>query len=139
VTTPSKGRRVTGWVLTGLATAFLLFDTALHVGREAHAVAAFDELGWPQHLLVTVGLIEAACLLLYLVPQTSVLGAVLLTGYFGGAIATNLRVEKPLLSTVLFPVYLALFVWGGLWLRSPRLQALFPLIRKPVPGDADLS
>lgn len=124
----TKGMRITGWTLTGLTAAFLLFDVALHVTKNANAVAAFDDLGWPQALLVTVGAIELACLVLYCIPRTSVLGAIVLTGYLGGAVATNLRVAKPLLGYVLFPVYVGLMAWGGLYLRSARLRALIPCV-----------
>ena len=77
-----------------------------------------------------IGLIELTCVILYLVPRTSLLGAVLMMGILGGAIATKMRVEAPLFSHILFSIYLGLFMWGGLWLRSPQLRALFPIGRK---------
>jgi hypothetical protein len=77
------------------------------------------------HLAVTIGVLELACLAVYLVPRTAVLGAVLLTGYLGGAIATHVRLENPLFSHVLFPTYVAALVWGGLYLRDRRVSALF--------------
>jgi hypothetical protein len=76
--------------------------------------------------VLVIGVIELVCLVLYLVPQTSVLGALLLTGYLGGAIATHVRVGSPLMSHTLFPIYVALMVWGGLYLREGRLRALLP-------------
>jgi hypothetical protein len=93
------------------------------------AVQATVELGYPAHLVAVIGVIQLVCLVLYLVPPTSVLGAVLLTGYLGGAIATHVRLGSPLASHTLFPIYVALLVWGGLYLREPRLRALLPLRR----------
>ncbi|MCB1470503.1 MAG: DoxX family protein, partial [Rhizobiaceae bacterium] len=84
------------------------------------------ELGWPDGYVLTIGLIELACVALYLYPRTSVLGAVLTMGVLGGAMATQLRVENPLFSHILFGLYLGLFMWGGLWLRDARLRAVFP-------------
>lgn len=84
------------------------------------------QLGWPAGYAFTIGLIELSCLVLYLVPRTSLLGAVLMMGLLGGAIATQIRAGSPLFSHVLFSVYLGLFMWGGLWLRDRRLRALFP-------------
>lgn len=85
------------------------------------------QLGWPAGYTFTIGIIELALLVLYLVPRTSVLGAVLFMGLFGGAMATHIRAGSPLFSHVLFSIYLGLFMWGGLWLRDPRLRALFPI------------
>jgi hypothetical protein len=89
-------------------------------------------LGWPAGYAFAIGLVELACLALYLVPRTSLLGAVLMTGLLGGAMATQIRVENPLFSHVLFSVYLGLFMWGGLWLRDPRVRALFPIVGEPA-------
>ncbi len=122
-----KQVRITSWVLTGLFASFMLFDTVLHVTKEQHAVATAGELGLPADMLVVVGILEAIFLAVSLIPRTAALGAVLLTAYFGGAIAINMRVEKPLFSTVLFPIYLAFFLWGGLWLRDARVRALLPV------------
>ena len=90
------------------------------------------QLGWPSGYAFMIGLIELTCLVLYLIPRTSVLGATLMTGLLGGAMATQIRAESPLVSHVLFPVYLGLLMWGGLWLRDQRLQALFPITREPA-------
>lgn len=117
----------TGRVLTGLAAAFLAWDGAIKVLNITAVADAFTQLGYPVSTAVGVGLLELACLSLYLVPRTSVLGAVLLTGYLGGAISTHVRVGNPLFSHVLFPSYVALLVWGGLYLREPRLRGLLPL------------
>ena len=85
------------------------------------------ELGWPGEMGLPLGVILAVCTVLYVVPQTAVLGAVLLTAYLGGAVATHVRIGSPLFSHVLFGVYIGVMMWGGLWLREPRLRALFPL------------
>jgi hypothetical protein len=118
-----------GYVLSGLAVLFLVFDTTLKLLQVTAAVEAMPQLGYPGHLLLTIGVIELGCLLLYVIPPTSVLGAVLLTGFLGGAVATHLRIGNSLAGHILFPTYVAAFVWGGLLLRETRLRALFPLRR----------
>lgn len=124
---PVSTRRLwTGRTLSGLAVAFLLFDCVIHIMKPAVVVQGFTDLGWSPSLARPLGIIELVCVILYLIPRTSVLGAVLLTGYLGGAVATNLRVAAPLFSNTLFPIYVALFLWGGLVLRNDRLRALFP-------------
>jgi hypothetical protein len=123
----TKKRFMIGYILTGLVSAFLTFDVVLKVLRLAPAVQGTTELGYPAGTVVWIGLIELICLVLYLVPRTSVLGAVMLTGYLGGAIATHVRVGSPLLGYTLFPIYVAVMVWGGLYLREMRLRELMPL------------
>jgi|SRR5437667_1456534 len=118
-----------GTVCTALAAMFLTFDTALKMLRLDPAVQGTIALGYPADTVLGIGVIEFVCLLLYLVPRTSVLGAILLTGYLGGAIATHVRISSPLLTHTLFPVYVALFIWAGLYLREKRLQDLVPLRR----------
>ena len=86
-------------------------------------------LGWPGKYLMLIAAIELGCVILYVIPRTSLFGAVLMTGLLGGAIATNLRVEMPMFSHVLFGIYLGLFMWGGLWLRDASLRAVFPIRR----------
>jgi hypothetical protein len=119
-------RLVTGYLLTALVALFLTFDTVMKVLRLAPAVQGTTELGYPASTVFWIGLIELVCLGLYLVPSTSVLGALLLTGYLGGAIATHVRVGSPLLSHTLFPIYVALMLWGGLYIREMRLHELVP-------------
>ena len=97
--------------------------------RLAPAVEGTVALGYPEHTVAVIGAIELVCLVLYLVPQTAVLGAVVMTGYLGGAVATHVRIGNPLLSHTLFPIYVAAMLWGGLYLREPRLRALLPLRR----------
>src|SRR4029450_1262705 len=124
--TGSAPTRWAGPMLTGFVALFLTFDTVLKVLQLAPAIQGTTELGYPPGLVIVIGAIELACLVLYLVPQTSVLGALLLTGYLGGAIATHLRVGSPLLTHTLFPIYVALMIWGGLYLRESRLRELLP-------------
>ena len=123
----SKGRLRTGRVLSALGALFMLFDGAIHVLRIAPVVEAFAQLGYPLGASRTLGVIELICVALYLVPRTAALGAILLTGYLGGAIATQVRVGAPLFSTTLFPIYVALLLWGGLYLRDERVSSLIPL------------
>lgn len=121
----------TGRVLTGLFALFMLGAsvfpklTGMPVAEETLA-----QLGWPQGYAFAIGLVELACLVLYLVPRTSVLGAVLFMALFGGAMATQIRAGSPLFSHQLFSLYLGLIMWGGLWLRDPALRVLFPFRRK---------
>jgi hypothetical protein len=126
----AKKRLVAGYVLTALVALFLTFDTTLKVLRLAPAVQGTAALGYPVDAVLWIGITELVCLGLYLVPGTAVLGALLLTGYLGGAIASQLRVGNPLLSHTLFPIYVALLLWGGLYLRETRLRQLLPLRRQ---------
>ncbi len=113
--------------MSALVVAFVFFDTVLHLMNIPLVQKASAELGFPLGLAPVIGIIELLCALLYAIPATSVLGAILLTGYLGGAVAVQLRVGNPLFGQILFPVYVALMVWGGLWLREPRLSKLIPL------------
>ena len=126
----STKRLWTGRVLSALAAIFLLFDGIIHILKITPVVEAFAQLGYPVGTSRALGVIEIICVILYLIPRTSVLGAILLTGYLGGAIATQVRVGAPLISTTLFPIYVALFVWGGLYLRDEAVSALIPLRRQ---------
>ena len=136
-TTPLAARafsgrsRLAGRVLTGLAVAFLVFDTSIKLAGAKEAVEGTVQLGWQPHHLPILGMIELVLLVLYLVPRTAPLGAVLWTGYFGGAIATHLRLDNPLFSHVLFPTYVAALVWGGLYLRDARVHALVREMLRP--------
>jgi len=126
VESSAKKRSIAGYVLTGLVAAFLTFDTVMKLLQLAPAVQGTTELGYPAGTVIVIGVIELVCLVLYLVPRTSVLGALVLTGYLGGAIATHVRVGSPLPTHTLFPIYVALMVWGGLYLRESRLRELLP-------------
>ena len=123
-----KGQRIAGWIISGLMAAFNLFDAGAKFVQPKPVADAFVRTGWPLELSATLGAILLICTLLYLTPRTAVLGAVLLTGYLGGAVATNLRLENPLFSNTLFPVYFGILVWTGLLLREPRVRAIFPLL-----------
>jgi hypothetical protein len=93
------------------------------------ATKSTADLGYPTSALFAIGVLELICLVAYLIPRTAVLGAVLFTGYLGGAIATHVRIENPLFTHVLFPVYVAAFIWGGLYLRDRALRAVLPFRR----------
>jgi hypothetical protein len=121
-----RGRLWAGRIMTTVSVLFLLFDSVIKVLKLAPAVAGTVQLGYPQSAIVGIGLVQLICLIAYLVPRTSVLGAVLLTGYLGGAIATHVRLSNPLFSHILFPVYVAVLIWGGLYLRDARVRALLP-------------
>ena len=125
----SAKRVWTGRVLSGLASAFFIFDGGAKLFKPPVVVAATVQLGYPESTIVGMGLALLASTLLYLIPRTSVLGAILLTGYLGGAVATQVRVQAVAFNIV-FPVIFGCVVWGGLWLREPRLVQLLPFQRK---------
>lgn len=120
---------IAGLVCMAVVTLFLAFDTGLKVLRLAPAVEGTVALGYPAESVMWIGLIQLVCLVLYLIPRTAVFGALLMTGYLGGAIATHVRLSNPLLTHTLFPIYVALLLWGGLYLRDERLRALVPFRR----------
>lgn len=120
----SSKARWTGRVLSGLALAFLAMDAAMKLLRVPEAVQGTVQLGYPEGVLLGLGVVQVGCWLLYAVPRTAVLGAVLWTGYLGGAVATHVRLENPLLTHVLFPVYVGALLWGGLWLRDRRVRGM---------------
>jgi hypothetical protein len=130
---PTSASIWTGRVLSGLAAAFLLVDAGTKLAAPGFVAANSPEIGWSLDPVTirTLGTLLLVPTLLYIWPRTALLGAILVTGYLGGAIATHLRIDSPLLTHTLFGVYLALMVWGGLWLRSPRLRALLPLVSRP--------
>lgn len=123
-----KAKTRLGWVLSGLSLAFFAMDAGGKLLVPEAMIANSPPLGIPADpsFYRELGAILAICTALYAWPRTAILGAVLLTGYLGGAVATHLRVGSPLLTHTLFGVYLGLLVWGGLWFREPRLRALFP-------------
>jgi hypothetical protein len=116
--------RRAGWSLTALVSAFLLFDVAIKLLRLPVGAESARELGYPPESMFGIGLVHLAFLTIHWIPRTAVLGAVLLTGYLGGAIATHVRVGNPLFSHQLFPVYVAASIWGGLYLRDSRVRIL---------------
>ncbi|MBJ6764450.1 DoxX family protein [Myxococcaceae bacterium JPH2] len=122
--TISKKQLWTGRILSGLAVVFLLIDGITKLFQLAPVVAATTELGYDASAVVPIGVLVLVGTALYCIPRTSVLGAIYLTGFLGGAIATHVRMSNPLFSHTLFPVYLAAFVWAGLLLRNTRLWSL---------------
>lgn len=125
----SRRARIVGWTLSGLLIAFLLFDGLIKPPPLQPVLNTMPALGWPVGAARLLGVLTLACTALYAWPRTAALGAILLTAYLGGAVATHVRIGSPLFSHILFGVYLGLFAWGGLWLRDPRLRALIPLSR----------
>jgi len=115
-----------GRISSGLVVAFLLFDGAIKLIPLDVVITTSRELDIPAHLARTLGVLTLVCTLLYAFPRTAVLGAILLTGYLGGAIYVQVRAGSPMLSHTLFGVYLGLLAWGGLWLRDARLRAVIP-------------
>jgi hypothetical protein len=120
----SAALRWSGRIATTIVLLFLVFDFVIKVTASDAAVKATVEMGFAASQLLPIALIEVVCLVLYLVPRTAPLGAVLWTGYLGGAIATHLRLGNPLFTHVLFPIYVAILLWGGLYARDPRVRAL---------------
>ena len=119
--------QVIGWTMTAFVALFLAFDAAIKLLVIRQVVEAFEQIGYPISLAHGLGLLEVLILVLYLTPQTAVLGAVLLTGLLGGAVASHLRLQDPLFSHVLFGAYVGVLAWGGLYLRDARLRRLLPL------------
>lgn len=118
----------TGRALAGLFTLFMLGASIFpKLTRMPIAEDTMKLIGWPAGYAFTIGLIELGCLVLFLLPRTSMLGAVLMTGLLGGAVASQLRADQPLFTHVLFGIYLGLFMWGSLWLRSEDFRATFPV------------
>jgi ABC-type transport system involved in cytochrome c biogenesis permease component len=120
-----RGRLWAGRIFSGLFASLLALDALGKLSRPAAVVAGTIELGYQESVIVPLGIVLFSSTLLYALPRTAVLGAILLTGYLGGAVATHVRVGNPLLTHVLFPVYVGAFLWLGLALRDPRLQDLF--------------
>ena len=126
-TAPTGGKMLwAGRIISGLVVAFLLFDGGIKLIPLDVVITASQELGIPAHLARTLGALTLVCTLLYAFPRTAVFGAILLSGYLGGAIYAHVRAGSPMLSHTLFGVYLGLLAWGGLWLRDARLRALIP-------------
>lgn len=134
----SEGRRsrkayIAGWVLTVVPSLFLLMGVVMNLTQAPQAVEGMQRFGYPQATMEPIGIVLLISVILYLIPQTAVLGAILLTGYFGGAVATHVRVLDPL-RVILYPVGFAAVIWMGLYLRDPRLRALIPLRRRDTSG-----
>jgi hypothetical protein len=127
--TESKSRIWVGRVLAGVAVLFLLFDGVTKIIKIQPVIDGMGKLGYPVDLAPAIGVIVLVCVALYVIPRTAVLGAILLTGFLGGAVASQLRIGQPLLGYTLFPTYIAIMLWGGLYLRDVRLRELIPLRR----------
>ena len=125
--TPKQKRSWSGVILSAIPTLLLLMDAVGKLVKPEPVVAGTVELGYPETVIVPLGIVLLVCTILYAIPKTSVLGAILLTGYLGGAVATHVRVGSPLFTHMLFPIYLGIFIWLGLYLRDFRLRALVPL------------
>jgi hypothetical protein len=123
----SKKMLWTGRIMNALVVLFLLMDGVMKLINPAPVVEGMNKLGYPLSLSSVIGIVLLVCVVVFAIPRTSILGAILLTGYLGGAVASQLRVGLPLFSNVLFPVYMGVLIWGGLFLREPRLRALLPL------------
>ena len=121
---PSRRALITGRILTGIVAALLTLDAGIKLVRAKAAVEGSAQLGFTPDQVFVIGVIAAVCLVLYLIPRTAPIGAVLWTGYFGGAIVTHFRLDNPLLTHTLFPIYVAALIWGSLYLRDPRVRAV---------------
>jgi len=127
---PSSAALWAGRVVTGVFALFMLGASITpKLLNMSVAQDTLTQLGWPPGYVLMIGLIELTCVVLYLIPRTALLGAVLMMGVLGGAMATHIRAGSPLFSHILFSIYLGLFMWGGLWLRDARVRALFPIVR----------
>jgi hypothetical protein len=119
-----------GWVLSVLVALFLLGASAApKLINSPLALEPMQVVGWPPKYLLLIGIIEVVCAVLYVIPRTALLGAVLTTGLLSAALAANLRVDNPLFSHTLFSLYFGILVWVALWLREPKLRTLFPIVR----------
>jgi DoxX-like family len=116
-----------GRAITAVPVLFLLFDGTIKLIGIKPVVDSFTQLGFNPDIATTIGILELVCLAVYLVPRTSLAGAVLMTGYLGGAVAIHLRLGHPLFSHVLFPLYVGALLWSGLLLRNERLRTLLPV------------
>ncbi|KZE48866.1 hypothetical protein AV540_16550 [Brevibacillus parabrevis] len=123
--TISRTRLWVARIMSWLVILFMLFDGVFKLIQPAPVVEGTLVLGFAEHHIALLGILAIISTVLYALPRTAVLGAILLTGYFGGVIATQVRVDAPLLTHTLFAVYLAILVWGGLWLRDERVRNLF--------------
>jgi hypothetical protein len=127
-----------GRIMSALPALFLLVDGAMKLVKPEPVVKATVELGYPEGVIFGLGMVLLACLVLYVIPRTAVLGAILLTGYLGGAVATHVRVGAGLFP-ISFPIVLGVLLWGGLVLRDNRLRNVIPLVRPGTDGRADSS
>ncbi|MGD9560740.1 MAG: DoxX family protein [Pyrinomonadaceae bacterium] len=128
--TPGKGTQWAGYIFTGLPALFFVLDAVGKLIKPEAVVKGTLELGYQESVIVPLGVLLLICTIIYIIPQTAVLGAILLTGYLGGTVATHVRIGNPLFTHTLFGVYLGIMLWIGLYLRDARLRALVPLVRR---------
>lgn len=117
-----------GRIISAFCVLFLIFDSVIHLLNVPPVVQAFAQLGYSDALAVPLGIIELVCIALYVIPRTSILGAILMTAYLGGATAAQVRIGGPWL----FSVFIGVLIWAGLFLQDEDLRALVPLRRRPV-------
>ncbi|MEX0904417.1 MAG: DoxX family protein [Balneolaceae bacterium] len=131
--TTNQLSKTTLWIsyfMSGIVILFMLADSIGKFIKPEAVITGTLELGYAEHHLLVMGILSLFSILLYAFPRTALLGAVLLTGYWGGAIATHVRLDNPLFSHILFPIYLAVLAWGGIWLRDERIRNLVPLLKQ---------
>lgn len=128
-TQPSKAARWTSYIMSGIVILFMLMDSIMKFVKPTEVIEGTLALGFKESHLVTMGSLGLISTLLHIYPRTAILGAVLLTGYFGGAMATHVRLDNPLFTHILFTGYLGIMMWGGLWLRNLKLRELFPVVK----------
>ncbi len=129
----SKRALWTSRILKGLVVLFLILDGAMHLATPPPVVEAMNQLGFPLRVTVGIAVIELICTALYIIPATSVLGAILLTGYIGGAVAAHVRVGNPIFESYIFPALVGTLIWGAILVTDERLRALIPLRRTTSP------
>jgi hypothetical protein len=122
----SKKSLWAGRIISGLVAAFMTFDGVIHIMKPPPVVQGFAQLGFPIRLAIPLGIVSLTCAALYAIPRTSILGAILLTGYLGGAVAIQVPTGNSFFGEVVFPVYIGILVWGGLYLRDEGLRKLIP-------------
>jgi hypothetical protein len=127
---PSKSQLWTGRIMSWLAILFFLVDGVMKFIQPQEVIDTTVSLGYQENQIIILGFLILIPTILYALPKTSILGAILITGYLGGAIATHLKLNNPLFSNNLFPVYFGILIWGGLWLANSKLRELFPLVKK---------
>jgi hypothetical protein len=122
----SKTMLWTGWGMSGVTVLFMLFDGISKLALQRQVVEATTKIGYPEDVIRPLGIVILICTILYAIPRTAILGAILLTGFLGGAVASKVRLEDPLFGSILFGVYFGILAWGGLYLRDGELRALLP-------------
>jgi hypothetical protein len=123
--TESKPKLWTSYIMSGLVILFMMFDGIMKFVKPPEVIEGTLALGYGEEHLPILGTLAVLSTILYIIPRTTVLGAILLTGYFGGAVATHVRLNNPLFTHILFTVYLGILMWGGLWLRNKNVRVIF--------------